>query len=346
MGGEEDKTYTIPTGGDVVSDGAVTGADAGGTQEGDITGGLDFGGMDMETFIAGIIAGQNPTPQETGETAPQPITGEGWYDRAWGIDQEPGDYTLYPSAAEEEASRTMYESGRPRGAPTSRNPKYSTQDPLNVLNAMSTAELAALELQFIEAGFIDEDDYLGGQRGPLIADFGSLMVQADHNRIGWEDQLDKNIIDYQEWKKDNPEKVPLTWAQANPFIAPVEVKPDYATLAQGSKATMRQMLGRTPTSSEMKLLTAQLGSDYHAEWQTEVYDKSKMSWEAASRAHEAEATSGATGSVQGIDPEARFAERFEDRYENELEHRERVDTSERKSANLFGSIDTISRMTS
>ena len=341
----EDKTYTIPTGSDAASDGAVTGADTDTGTETEDAGAMDFGGVSMDQFVAGIIAANNPIQTDEYQRTPT-ITGEGWYDRAWGIDQEPGDYTLYPSAAEEEASRTMYESGRPRGAPTSRNPRYSQTDPLSTLNGMSSAQLADLELQFIQAGIIDEDAYIGGQRGPLIADFGSLMQQADHNRISWQDQLDQNITSYEEWRKDNPEEVPKTWAQSYPFIAPVYVKPDYATLAQGSKSVMRQMLGRTPTASEMKLLTAQLGSDYQAEWQAEVYDTSKMSWEAESRAHEADATSGATGSVQGIDPEARFAERFEDRYENELEHRERVDTSERKSANLFGSLDTISRMTS
>lgn len=306
----------------------------------------DLGGLDdmMGAYLQAITQGY--LPQSKAPTVPQPITGEEWGDKGWGIDQDPGDYTLYPTAGEDEASRTMYESGRPAGAPTSRVSRYSTRSPLDILNGMSSAELAGLEMEMIQANYFDEETVVSGQRAPLIGQFTSLLQQADANRIDWQDQLTRNVDEYQAWKTDNPEEVPLTWAQRNPFIAPVEVKPDYATLAQGSKRTMRQMLGRTPTSTEMKLLTAQLGSDYHDEWQTEVYDTAKMDWSARSRAHEAEATSGATGSVQGIDPEARFAERFEERYENELEHRERVDTSTRKSANLFGSIDTISRMTS
>ena len=335
--------YQIPTGGDAAA-GNVSTADAGGEDTEGLEG-ADFGGMGMDEFVAALVLASQPKQPEGPEEA-QPITGEAWGDRAWGIDQTPpvpwysaGD----PGGEAGDLWDKRFRRGDIEGQRTS---QYSTEDPLNTLNDMTTPQLAALELQFIQAGLIDEDAYLNGQRGPLIADFGSLMVQADHNRISWEDQLDQNITAYEQWKKDNPEEKPKTWAQNNPFIAPVFVKPDYATLAQGSKATMRQMLGRTPTSSEMKLLTTQLGSDYQAEWQSEVYDKSKMSWEAASRAHEADATSATTGSVQGVDPEARFAERFEDRYENELEHRERVDTSERKSANLFSSIDTISRMTS
>jgi len=328
----------------VFGGGGTDDSGSGGTSDGSGTSGESSAiqGV-MDAYTAQILA--QYAPQAAASKVPQPITGEGWYDRAWGIDQDPEDYTLYPSAAEEETSRTMYGGVRPAGAATSRNPQYSTRSPLDVLNGMSSAELAGLEMQMIEANYFDEDTKVTGQRAPLISQFSSLLQQADSNRIDWQDQLDNNIEEYQAWRDDNPEEVPLTWAQRNPFIAPVEIKPDYATLAQGSKRTMRQMLGRTPTSSEMKLLTAQLGADYHDEWQTEVYDTQKMSWEAASRAHESDATSGATGSVQGIDPEARFAERFEDRYENELEHRERVDTSERKSANLFGSIDTISRMT-
>lgn len=275
-------------------------------------------------------------PREEEKLPAQPITGEAWDDYAYGIDQtKESAWSEFTTT-----SQNYWEYGG------GRTPQYSTEDPMDLLNKMSSAELASLELQFIQAGIVDEDDFLGGQRGPLIADFGTLIQQADHNRISWQDQLTRSIDDYSKWKEDHPEKKPLTWAQANPWIAPVEVKKDYATLAQGTKATMRQMLGRQPTSSEMKLLTAQLGADYHDEWQREVYDTSKMGWEAASRAHEADATSAATGSVQGIDPEARFAERFEDRYENEIDHRQRVDASTRKTTNLFGSIDTISRMTS
>ena len=224
-------------------------------------------------------------------------------------------------------------------------PQYTINDPMRILNSMNPAELVALQQEFVNAGYIDEETALTGDRTFLIPTFTQLVTSADYNRVDWEYQLDRDIETSDQWKKDNPEEEELSWRQRNPFVAPVYLAPDYATLAQAAKETVRGELGREVTGAEMKLLTGFMGNAAKEQWQANEYNTQLANWEATARAQETH-TDQAAGTVQGYDAAARFEDMFDERFEGELEHRERVDTVNRKEGNLFGSIDTISRMTS
>jgi len=224
-------------------------------------------------------------------------------------------------------------------------PQYTINDPMRILNRMNPAELVALQQEFVNAGYIDEETALTGDRTFLIPTFTQLVTSADYNRVDWEYQLDRDIETYEQWKLDNPEEEELSWRQRNPFVAPVYLAPDYATLAQAAKETVRGELGREVTGAEMNLLTGFLGNASKEQWQANEYNTQLANWEATARAQETH-TDQAAGTVQGYDAAARYEEMFEERFEGELEHRERVDDVNRKEGNLFGSIDTISRMTS
>lgn len=217
-------------------------------------------------------------------------------------------------------------------------PLYSDKFPLYTLNQMTTAELTALEMRLYEGGYVSEPEGIT-RRWDLVSGFTNLVIEADFGRNSWEDQLDFAI----ENAVADEEEATKTWAQLNPFVAPVERIPDYATLSQSVKATVRNHLERDATSSEMSLLSDYLKSQHHNAYQSNELQVAKQGWEARARAQETEQSQTA-GSVQLVDPDARFQEEFDDRYEGELDHRQRVDQTASNSQGLFASLDTISRM--
>lgn len=261
-------------------------------------------------------------------------TGENWSDGAYPT------ITEYPRG---DANKFFPVGEAPEG-PLRQGPQYSNIDYQLILNGMTSSELASLELLFQEAGMIDSEAMLSGglSRGALLGHFKNLIMEADANRNTWEDQLNSNIEGYQEWLKENPEEEPKTWAQLNPFVAPAEMKPDYATMAQNVKDNVRGQLGRSATTGEMELLTSQLSGSYHDAWKQNQYDPALATWEANSRAHETESAQSA-GTFQAVDPQARFDETFDERYEGELGHRRRVDKGKSKTQSLFGSFDMLAR---
>ena len=229
-------------------------------------------------------------------------------------------------------------------------PQYTAVDPRRILNDMSAPELEALEREMVRGSYLDEDDMVqGASRSDIIGAFTSLVTRADVNRVSWQQQLEGDVNAYQQWLKENPEEeeTPKTWRELNPFVAPVFVKPDYASLAQGVKETVRTGLQRDPTSNEMRLLSSFMNDAVYDQWKSNEYDVALANWENQARAHEdpdnyVPVMDG--GTVQGVDAAARFAERYEEKFAGELEHRERNAFAQENAPALFGSIDTISRM--
>jgi len=216
--------------------------------------------------------------------------------------------------------------------------RYSTDSARLILNGMTSAELEALQRQFVLAGYVDEEATYAG-RATLLPTFTALVQTADYNRVTWQNQIEGDTNVKAIWDKEHPDE---GGPKYGPFIAPHYLKPDYATLAQRAKQTTEYHLGRKPTSSEMGILTGFMGDADRKEWQQNVYAPALGNWEKGARAFETEEDQGSE-TYQGYDAEARFAEYFDDRYENELDHRDRVDQVAQNSPGLFASIDKISR---
>jgi len=300
----------------------------------------------FDAFAAAVAAANaSPASSERPDFTNDPgtITGEPWNAGAWGTNQPAPNPYWYsendPGGQAGDMWDKQFRAGG--GGEHQRTPQYSTNDPTRILNNMSSAELAALERQFVMAGVIDEDS-IGGttSRASLIQLFTSLVSAADSNRVSWEQELEGAVSSHQEWLKDHPEG----WDKApyRPFVAPAYLKPDYATLAQKAKYAVRTGLQRDPTSTEMKLLTQFLDDAHRDEWQANEYAVERANWEAGARAYET-GEDQTTGTIQGIDDDARFLEYFEERFEGELDHRDRVGQVAANSPGLFASIDKISR---
>jgi len=226
----------------------------------------------------------------------------------------------------------------PDKAASGRMTRYNTDSARLILMGMTTAELEALQRAFIQAGYIEEEARYAG-RATLLPIFTALVQTADTNRVSWEMQIEGDTNAKAIWDEEHPDED----RGYGPFTAPDFMKPDYATLAQKAKKTTEWLLGRKPTSGEMSILTEFMNTAERKAWEANVYAPALSTWEKNTRAYETGEDQG-SATLQEYDPEARFAEFFDDRYAGELAHRDRVDTVRENSPNLFGSIDTISRM--
>jgi hypothetical protein len=210
--------------------------------------------------------------------------------------------------------RVMFEGGRA--------PQYFDEDFSDILSTWSTPDIEDYQAKAILAGMIDPEDaqYHPGQRDKITRDsFYWLLFDANANGNFWDDQLEGNIASHQEWLVDNPEKDENPWRN---FVTPTYLAPDYATLAQTVKSTMSQRLGRDASSAEMSFLTDYLGTADRQQWDAQVQGDRQTQ---AARAREWDTGDPqGGGTVQGVDALARFDEQFDDRFEGELDHRERV----------------------
>ncbi len=224
-------------------------------------------------------------------------------------------------------------------------PRYSVDYAQYTLNLMSSQELADLEDQLYAAGFISDEplDSPAARSVGLLTGFGRLILESDMSRNKWEDHLEWSIEQEASRKEKDASSRRKSWVEANPFIAPGQDLPDYATLSQNVKASVRQALGRDATSSEMKMLTQFMSTENKNAWEANELAPARKSWEARARAAETQQPQ-TVGTTQSVDPNARFAEYFQDRFKGELDFRKTGEQTREQQGSLFGSLDTMSRM--
>jgi hypothetical protein len=126
------------------------------------------------------------------------------------------------------------------------------------------------------------------------------------------------------------------------------VPPDYATLAQAAKQEVSRKLGRQINDWELSILTGEMGGDYREAYDNNV-EMERAIWEAEGRAEAGigfdgpEVVVGSTGATQ-VDPQARLQQRFDARFEDEMDERERSEQSAAATSNLFGGLSRLSGM--
>ena len=224
-------------------------------------------------------------------------------------------------------------------------PQYDNDYARRTMGNMSAGQIAALELSLWQAGYISNEPGSPQNRSTdLIRGFDYLITEADAGRNDWEDQLEADMVEYQKFLADEEaERLANETEPIRPgFVVPAYRKPDYATLAQHVKATVRDQLQRQPTESELSMLSGYLEQQYRNAWQSNEVDVGRDDWTRRGRAAETGQEQGAP-TIGNVDPVARFDEQFEERYEGELAHRQRVDQSEERTTNLFGSFDMLTR---
>lgn len=181
------------------------------------------------------------------------------------------------------------------------NPAYYEGADIEVLSAMNTEELSRFQDTLVAYGIVREV-VPGRLDDATINGMSTLMSLGNRQGVRWQSVLDGVV-----------RGGGLSGGKtAEQFEARTYLKPDYATLAQDVKDTFRKRLGREPDEYEMQQLTGELTGYYSLanEAQTEL-DRMQF---------EQQATPGvqAGGTVQAVDPMARFQQLFDEKYKGEM----------------------------
>ena len=171
-------------------------------------------------------------------------------------------------------------------------------------------------------GEFDDGTLAGLERLLSLSNRSGTNWRATLGRL--EDMKDRGLLD-------------PTGAQEQVYDPQPYLAPDYATMAQQVKGVFRAELGRDPDQGEMAELVAELQG-----WDRQAYEVEeglrRSSFDAAT-------TPGtqAAASAGGVDPLARFRERFESLYSEELDFVEDKASAQRQQKSVRSAVDLISQ---
>lgn len=196
----------------------------------------------------------------------------------------------------------------------------------------SANEIRILQERMERAGLLKPKSYIPGMWDPKsAASMQQLMLESNAVGVTWEMQLGRRL--------DNMTDELLSQIYGSgrsgsrqPFVAPAYLKPDNASLSQAVKTMVRGRLNREPSDREMANLVAQMYGDYRAEYDASV-QAMRSEYDAQTRALESGEAQSA-GTVQNVDPTARFREAFERTFANEIALNEDSDDFIERSARM------------
>jgi hypothetical protein len=225
----------------------------------------------------------------------------------------------------------------PWGRPDVAGPYVEGSD-FDEIAEMSTEQLVRFQEQLIAMGVLDADSTLIGKRDTVTIDaMNQIMTLANAEGTNWGTML----YELQQIADERGGKL-VKDPDAPEFNMPSYLAPDYATMAQKVKDTMRTQLGRDPDESELAALVGELQG-----WDREAYEAEVA---AAESEFNAEYEGGPEGQTfQDVDPLARFNEMFEQKYASELdfveERDERAPMSQQSVQGAVGTLSDMSRST-
>lgn len=211
---------------------------------------------------------------------------------------------------EQEVIGGFFGGGQPGGpggvpyAPGQEPDPYYEGEEFDILRNLTTEDRVRLQQQLVAVGLASNVVYGEVDGGPSSGTVGamrSLLAMANRTGEKWESTLGRIATN------------PALQEEAQEFEPKPFIRPDYATLAQEVKATFRNRLGRDPDQYEMQQLTGEI-TGYYAQ-------EHEAANEFAQIQHEQANTPGVQpgGSVGSVDPAARFAELFDQKYRHELD---------------------------
>lgn len=181
---------------------------------------------------------------------------------------------------------------------------------------LGAPDIAAIQLQFVEAGVVDITDFEYG----VWDDFSNeIMLQtmshANQHGVPWQLAL-QNLGETVRQERAKQGRGGGGGGR-RAFVAPTYRPPDYATLSSEIQQYAQSRLGRDLKDYEIELLAGKMSEDFRKAYDADVQ---------AARADYNASVAGraAGGTVETVDPAARFTEFFDERYAPEIDRIERV----------------------
>ena len=210
--------------------------------------------------------------------------------------------------------------------------RYFETDVRDVLDYLNPDTVIRIQEQMIRAGLVEGS--IGGRQFSM----GSrdehteralryVMSQANNDGHTWMVSLAKLAIQGDEDKeKADADSKQSALDALGPFRRNAYLAPDYATLANRAKKAMEDELGRPINDWELELLTDDMQGNYRKEHNASESVR-RINYDADVRAIEQDLTAGDVvggGTVQDVDPIARFQETFDTQFENEIGRRDKT----------------------
>ena len=235
-------------------------------------------------------------------------------------------------------------------------PQYFEGDELAPATS-DPADIAHLQRRLVAAGLLEEDDYYVGfwDTQTSIA-YKGVLGFANQNGFDATKAMNRLIATLPQSVKDARARA----EQLKVFQEPPYIKPDMATLAQNVKGYFRQEVGRDPTATELAELTGAMSSLYRADFEAQVAAE-RAAFTAAN-----DPTLGAPptpplsaltaglelanvrqpggGTIQDVDPVARFREIFDRRFKPEVDRLKSLDEVRANVTNVYESLRTMSSL--
>lgn len=226
---------------------------------------------------------------------------------------------------------TPPEPGHPHGRPSFTG--YRAGDEIRLLDRMSTEQFARLQVELQQYGFLKT--FAPGKRDEdTIAGFEKLLTVGNREGKAWSAIL----YDYRELDEQGLLDEYLNSGDDTPkFTAPTYRAPDYATLADTVRGTMRDVLGRDPDDGEIAQLVGELQG-----WDREAYQADVAA--AQSEFDAVQAGEAGSGEVASVDPLARFNESFRAKFKHEIGAIEQREEVEELQGLVQGGVSAISDM--
>ncbi len=225
-------------------------------------------------------------------------------------------------------------------------PQYFEGDEL-APQSLDPAAIIHLQKRLVAAGLMDEGDYYAGYWTEVSeAAYKKVLGVANTNGTTATVALSELIRTLPQSVKDQRARA----KQLEKFQAPPYIEPDYATLAQDVKTTMRTRLRRDPTAAEMLELTRTMGGfdrqdfDAFTDAQRFAFNRAQGIQPPVLSIGGPPATPVGTPTFQDVDPVARFRELFERRYKPEIDRLVSLDEVRRNTTNVFASLRTMSSL--
>lgn len=209
-----------------------------------------------------------------------------------------------------------------------------------------------LQVELERAGLLKKGTYTPGFWDQPSADaMAGAMGYANRGGTTWQSVVDQLKL------------MPQPAAEKATFVPPPKLMPDPASLNQSVKARFRQALGREPSEGELNQYARQLSGLYSAQQDQEIAE-ARIAFEQQQALDEGggatplvsplsgkyqyrQVGGGETPAVLGprtvqvIDPQARFAEVFDQRYGPEIRRNDRVEDLEGSRVNVMQSLLTM-----
>lgn len=228
------------------------------------------------------------------------------------------------------APRQSTRGGLVEGAfpPAGRQPLYTSDSIGRHLGNMDPVTLAQTQQMMMEAGLLDEARIGFIDKSTKDA-MDNIMTFANENGMRWRQALSFMVA--------NPE-VNVGEGGGRGKVQ-VSLMPDYATLQQKIKGMVRRELGREPEPWEME----KLGSDFTDMHRQRIGNEIKTQQQLLKSGEET--PEGELGVVEAteVDPDARFAELFDEKYKPEIETEQREEDIDTNLSLLMGSLTGMDR---